>query len=518
MKILFLNPHLDAGHKVAKGFRGRGVAVLVSPDPVEAWQMLQLHDSSVDLVVAHRESLGGRGEPGFQLIQQMKQDPQFADVPIILTTEAWSDAECAQHQQGPSGLNAYIAWTVDPQEFLSNIAGTAEAVLGRSVGDDPSRLIAGQAPKSAVVSAAAPTDFPVLEDLSQVFSASSGDSVDLDIKLDFPPLSEDQSIPTAETLSPLELSSSDSGVTLSLANEPPGEIVDNAGVQVLAEKESVELSGEPQEPPFVELPYLFKSSAAERSVRSRPSTAWDQPLGDAVVPGGAAHTPDTETLKKYLLLREQDVAALSAQLKTAQAQARVLDHELRETKYSSAESGSLVESQKKKIDEFEKERVILMDGMQSEVNEVRFQLKSKVDRARILESQVRAATDEMERLKDRVRSDIRKIRVREKELENRLEIVKKDSEVLIATRESKIIELKRKIDLLEFNMDLMQDQFAKEKNHSANLKDRLSKAAQAVRVAGGLLDSKGQPIAAGADDDSSTASLISDDEKDREAS
>ena len=97
-------------------------------------------------------------------------------------------------------------------------------------------------------------------------------------------------------------------------------------------------------------------------------------------------------------------------------------------------------------------------------------------------------------MKDRVRSDIRKIRVREKELENKLEIIRKDSEVLIGARESKIMELKRKLDILEFNMDLLQDRYAKEKENSAKLNERLAKAAQVVRVAGGFLDSSGNPV------------------------
>jgi hypothetical protein len=65
--------------------------------------------------------------------------------------------------------------------------------------------------------------------------------------------------------------------------------------------------------------------------------------------------------------------------------------------------------------------------------------------------------------------------------------VKKDSEALLAARENKMIELKRKLDLLEFNMDLLQDQYTREKDTSALLRERLSKAAQVVRVAGGLL-------------------------------
>jgi chromosome segregation ATPase len=141
------------------------------------------------------------------------------------------------------------------------------------------------------------------------------------------------------------------------------------------------------------------------------------------------------------------------------------------------------------LEDFEKEKGMALESQASEINDLRFQVKVKTDKARVLEIQVREIEDEMERLKERVRSDIRKIRVREKELENRLEIMKKDSEALIGARENKIIELKRKLDLMEFNMDLLQDQYTREKENSIKLKERLAKAAQVVRVAGGLLDS-----------------------------
>ncbi len=59
---------------------------------------------------------------------------------------------------------------------------------------------------------------------------------------------------------------------------------------------------------------------------------------------------------------------------------------------------------------------------------------------------------------------------------------------MIGARENKIIELKRKLDLLDFNMDLLQDKYTREKESTAKLRERLAKAAHAVRVAGGVLD------------------------------
>jgi chromosome segregation ATPase len=263
--------------------------------------------------------------------------------------------------------------------------------------------------------------------------------------------------------------------------------------QVLAQAAEPQITPVSEAEAAHELPYLFQKSAgvSAQAAAVPAAVAFTLPLGDAVVPGGAAQAPDSETLKKYLLLREQDVAVLSSQLKATKEQVHALDGKLREEQNKGADlthaNGELI----RKLDDYNRDRQQAFEGMQSEMNELRFQLKAKGDKARLLDVRVREAAEETERLKERVRTDIRKIRVREKELENRLEIMKKDSEALIAARENKIIELKRKLDLLEFNMDLLQDQHAREKENATKLKERLAKAAQVVRVAGGLLDTPG---------------------------
>jgi chromosome segregation ATPase len=237
-----------------------------------------------------------------------------------------------------------------------------------------------------------------------------------------------------------------------------------------------------------------KSGANQAQAKENAALVFSEPVGDAVIPGGAVQTPDTETLKKYLMLREQDVAVLSNQLKAARDQITLLEKRLREEVGKNGDLDHDLSERQKRIEEFEKEKALALQGLQAEIDELRFQNKTKADKARLLESKVTEATEEIERLKERVRTDIRKIRVREKELENKLEIVRKDSEALITARETKIMELKRKIDLLEFNIDLLQDQNAREKENSAQLRERLAKAAQVVRVAGGLLDAQGKSI------------------------
>ncbi|HUP57479.1 MAG TPA: hypothetical protein VM598_08515, partial [Bdellovibrionota bacterium] len=195
-----------------------------------------------------------------------------------------------------------------------------------------------------------------------------------------------------------------------------------------------------------QMPYLFRKTAgAQGGARDAP-TPLPSLLGDAVIPGAAGESPDVETLKKYLTLREHDVAVLSSQLKLAHEKSSSLEDALKMEKAQNAELLAAARQQKQKLEEFDRNHGFNQQQMMAELDELKFQLKVKTDQARVLESRANEAQDEIEKLKERVRSDIRKIRVHEKELENRLEILKKDSEALIGAREQKIIELKRKLD------------------------------------------------------------------------
>lgn len=608
MKILLLNHHIDAQHKVTARLQAAGAVVLIPSHTEEAWKMIQLHGPSLDLAIIHREGqTDDTLDEGEKLISRIKGDATQSDLPMILTSSLWNEADFFQHQQGPLGVNAYLRWPFTDDDLVETI----ETMFGNSIRFAAATVTGTSArftkPSEKTLATAAslsfegmqvkleeaggleeaPTGMPSLELASEApgtamsgltlepplevaggagaspeLVLSQGEPIALAVAGDgpssptiaisesaLPDLVDPQKMESSmlEELEPYERLEIDQH--LKLSNGPslelaPSDAAPESGTTVLDPADigiapeggvstfdlgSLAPAGEAE--PVIEadpvvaaiemptggssvsapvhssvssneesdlasdLPYLFSGKKAPEAANALSSAlVFAEPVGDAVIPGGAVQSPDTETLKKYLMLREQDVAILSNQLKAAREQIAQLDKKVREETGKSSELEHSVGEHQKRIEEFEKEKALALQGLQAEIDELRFQNKTKTDKARLLESKVTEATDEIERLKERVRSDIRKIRVREKELENKLEIVRKDSEALITARESKIMELKRKIDLLEFNIDLLQDQNAREKENSAQLRERLAKAAQVVRVAGGLLDSQGKAV------------------------
>jgi len=563
MKILLVNPQIDAQHGVVQLLKARGIAVLLPTSSAtsgtaffdEAWQIIQTHGASLDLVVVHREGAKGK-DSGIELVFKIKKDPVQHDLPILLTTDSWSEEECANHQQTPMGANAYLKWPADDEKLVETI----DAILPPEEGQRTSSSIQALSKVSSAASPAASdggSDF-VLEDPSDIFSkakpgieiSKSGISLSNDEPIEFttpritlPPAAPADATNIAVATPDLEVSiqvSSEVSSAISLSSDTSASLTQPSirenltgmsGMSLQLEPTSgiaggvsldpppVDLAAKPPEPTFAsvesleppestlqeapvessdadlgssvesQMPYLFsKGKTAQTQVNAAVVSTFAHPLGDAIVPGGASTSPDVETLKKYLLLREQDVAALSVQLKNAKDETVSLSHLLMTENSHVEELEMIVNEQKRKINDFEKEKAIALETLNSEIAEIRFQSKSKNDKAKLLEMQVQEASNEIDRLKERVRSDIRKIRVRERELENKLEITKKDSEVVLAARENKITELKRKIDLLEFNMDLLQDRYSREKDAGFKLREKLAKAAQVVRVAEGLLD------------------------------
>ncbi len=544
MKILVLNPNLDTLRQFGEALRLEGAVVLEVQDSADVLPVLTLHGRSVDLAVLHREASSGRGDVGAQLVREIRASALQADLPLVLTSQNWGDAQFAQHQSSPQACHAYLKTPTDGSHLIRLV----ERVLGSSLmqqrgrDEDSLRGIRGSvgAPNPASVrtetgsidlssvnligipsvkvgsqSGASPS--LVLEDASGLYShskssltgAMASGTITLDAPLSFGKEVKLSQLEVSLTEAPAEIQSglalapegtAEAGPlelstdlqTLSLnagaADELPPQS-DLAGLAPSPVEPVTALLGEKGLPSASPREPVLLSTASEHEIRQ-----WMQPpIDDAIVPGGAAQSPDLETLKKYLLLREQDVAALSSQLRSARQRVHSLEDSLEVEKARSGELAHENERQKQRISDFELEKQALRESADDELNELRLQLRARGDKLRYLELQVKEASGEMDQLRERVRQDLRRIRVREQELENRLELLKRDSAAQLTAREEKLNEVRRRSDMLEFNAELLQTQLEREKDVSRKLREQLAQVSRMVRLAGGMLEGDAVP-------------------------
>ncbi len=112
------------------------------------------------------------------------------------------------------------------------------------------------------------------------------------------------------------------------------------------------------------------------------------------------------------------------------------------------------------------------EEFKSEKKELLLRL-SKLEKGKLLhQDKVKEIDTEIEKIQGQARLDLSVIKRREGELESRLELLRMDSENQVKARDMKILDLKRKIDQLEFNMEnaVIREHKAKEDKMKLELK------------------------------------------------
>lgn len=110
------------------------------------------------------------------------------------------------------------------------------------------------------------------------------------------------------------------------------------------------------------------------------------------------------------------------------------------------------------------------------------------------ERQYRGVQSKIEELEARLSTNIQKIRVRERELENRLELVRMESAALIRSKDELILDLKRQMDQL--NMEL-ENYRSKGQELNKNLNDKqemLRRTVKALRLALSMLEGEDEVV------------------------
>lgn len=259
-------------------------------------------------------------------------------------------------------------------------------------------------------------------------------------------------------------------------------------------------------------PSFNPESLQNSSSKTAPKTGKDQDAEKTIAVAGFANRqprPQAEVSPKISFgsLREQKAhgggsvyASSDATLAQAEslriAQQRILDLEKEVEKYrleneELASAGEIIrdraEELTSRIFSLEKEKHEVTESLSNELILLKGSLQYK-------ESEVGKARLKIEELEARLKSDFKKIRVRERELENRLELVKAEKTALLRAKDENILELKRKIDHLQSELDNYRDKVL-ELNKTIDLnQEQFKRTVRALRLALSNLEVKEENI------------------------
>jgi hypothetical protein len=178
------------------------------------------------------------------------------------------------------------------------------------------------------------------------------------------------------------------------------------------------------------------------------------------------------------------------------AQQRILELEkecekFRQENEELASAGEIIRNRSEELTSrifaLEKEKQEISESLQNELMIVKGTLQYK-------ENEVLRARQKIDDLETRLKSDFKKIRVRERELENRLELVKAEKTALLRAKDENILELKRKIDHVQSELDNYRDKVL-ELNKTIDLnQEQFKRTVRALRLALSNLEVKEENI------------------------
>lgn len=136
---------------------------------------------------------------------------------------------------------------------------------------------------------------------------------------------------------------------------------------------------------------------------------------------------------------------------------------------------------KSALDESKIEISILRKRHFAELEDLKYRLSMSEDKKVLAEEKTRTLNSQKEKLEQKVRIDISQVRQREKELETKLEMLSIDVDSQVQSRDQKILELRRKIDSLEFNMENVSIREQKTSDDKRKIEDKLNKIMKTLR-------------------------------------
>ncbi|NDF13894.1 hypothetical protein EB061_01035 [bacterium] len=490
MKILLVDANDDVLQKWVNPLRNQGWGVVLARSAEDAARMMILH---------------GEGVEAFVVNESFVAFAESRAKPFVVLTEKWNDRQIMAHQNSGQPAAGYLPRSGAVEPVLGLLAGrsldvrvTSELKATGTGGgtstrirlQDASRLLSSPSitgTKSGSVKLSAP----------KIKLRTKNESAEPSLRVVPEPVAIDAP-PPVEVVSPAEPALDDPPVERSsgLAVDPgvntAAELVDDLSGGLLAgtpagEESPIDLQ---LVPPPTDAPVSIQDEELPLMdlLPDEPALDAHREWKDPPPVSRVQMTPDLEAMKTYLAMREQDVAVLTGQVRSSQERITQLEMMLKTEKARNVELEETLAKADQTIKNYDLEKRVEMEVLQKQVEDLEQNLREKTEKARLIETRLRLMSEEVNKVKERVRVDIRRIRVREKELEGQVEILKKDSGALLQARDEKILELKRRNDLLEFNMELVQEQYEKERRLTEELKGKLKEAAQVMKQANGFLE------------------------------
>ncbi|MCB0411101.1 MAG: hypothetical protein KDD22_01160 [Bdellovibrionales bacterium] len=180
--------------------------------------------------------------------------------------------------------------------------------------------------------------------------------------------------------------------------------------------------------------------------------------------------------------------AQSENLRIAQSRILELEEELERVRQENEKLAAVSETFRKRADAHAARIETLEDKMTRDKDSANHERNLITQSLEAKRQEVESLTLKIDELEMRLSSNIQKIRVRERELENRLELVKMEGQALVRSKDEIILDLKRQLDQTNHELDNYRVKGQDLNKQISDKQDMLRRTVKALRIALSMLE------------------------------
>lgn len=228
--------------------------------------------------------------------------------------------------------------------------------------------------------------------------------------------------------------------------------------------------------PEIEISYSARHKEIENEIEE---------LKPQVESGGAN---EVGILKKYISLKEAEVADLKDQHKQYQAYFKKLSSEVKKYKGQSKEIFEALENARRHEESMKREIHKMRAKHEGELSLMRNDYEEKLKKSGNYQTEFNDLLKKKEEWKEKIKEDLKRIKLKERELENKYELLKRDTQALLDSKDRHLLELKNKNDAFELEMESLEDRLRNANALLADIEGKKRRLVETMKLALSLIE------------------------------
>ncbi len=215
-----------------------------------------------------------------------------------------------------------------------------------------------------------------------------------------------------------------------------------------------------------------------------------KPQVDAVsaMPGSQLRPEQAEVLKKYIAIKEAEVRDLRDQIKAYQTILGKSNAALKTQVQRGQEVVTQLEVARRHEEALKKDLQEQRAQHEDELQLMKSDYAEKMRLAGNVEAQAEDFGRRREEWREKIREDLKRIRLKERELENKHELLKRDMQALLDSKDKHLLELKRKNDALELELESLEERLRNLNTVLSNMDSKKKRLVETLRLSISLLE------------------------------